>query len=214
MSLVYARPSLARRALPLLACVVFLVGCSTTSPAAASSPTPTLPPTATALPSTPTIAAQDACPQTTSGSQVTVTEPSMLLSITYPASLKETHCALTGFSDGSWLFRVGNFLDVYAVPAAGRTVEQYVDAKKFPYETVTLSAITVRQAQEADLVQVQLAPNAPGPGYFNNNNVGALLRGSQYIYEVRPPQATHYPVTTDSPIANPLSAYMPGFTVS
>ncbi len=177
-------------------------------------PVPSLTPTATVLPSTPTSGAPDACPQTASGSQVTVTAPSILLAITYPASLTETHCALSGFSDGSWLFRVGNFVDVYAVPAAGRTVQQYVDAKKMSYESVTLSAITVRQAQEAYLVQVQLASNAPGPGYFNNSNVDALLRGSQYIYEVRTQQVAHYPVTTDTPAPQPLSAYIPGFAVS
>jgi hypothetical protein len=211
---VQVRLSLTRPALALLACGVFLASCSSASSGAASTPVPTLSSTATALPSTPTPVASDACSQTASGSQVTVAAPSILLAITYPTSLTETHCVLSGFSDGSWLFRVGNFVDVYAVPAAGRTVQQYVDAKKMSYETVTLSAITARQALEAYLVQVQLASNAPGPGYFNNRGVVALLRGSRYIYEVWQQQVAHYPVTTDTPAPQPLSAYVPGFAVS
>jgi hypothetical protein len=147
---------------------------------------------------------------------VTLAEPSILLSITYSASLKETHCELTHYPDGSWYFRVGNFVNFYVVPASGRTVQQYVGATRTPYETVTLTPIAGVHAQEAYLVEVQLAADAPGPGYFNNKGIVALLRGSQYIYEVAEIQAGEWPVTTDNVIPNSqhLSDFIPGFAVT
>lgn len=179
------------------------------------SPSPTATPSPTAIAQVTATATNDLCPQTTSGAQVTLTEPSMLLSFTYPASVAETHCKLTSVSNGGWLLWVGNLLEVYAEPTAGRTIQQYVNAKKTSYETVTLTSVTLRQAQEAYLVKDTLAANASGPGYFTEANVVALLRGSQYIYEVRGLQVPHFPVgPADMFASKPLSDYVPGFAVS
>jgi len=58
------------------------------------------------------------------------------------------------------------------------------------------------------------ASKVPGPGYFNNRNVEALLRGTRYIYEVQTQQVAHYPVMTDTPISQPMSVSLSGFAVS
>lgn len=192
-----------------------IAGCGgTVSTTSTSSLTPAASPTSTATAVvSPAGTTQAPCQDTVNGSQVTVSESAILLNITYSAVVHEADCALMGYSNGQELFQLGNLMDVYAEPAAGRTIQQYVDAKKMPYETITLSPVTVRQAQEAYLVQVQLASNAPGPGYFNGIGAVALLRGSHYIYEVRQLQAKNYPGPTDDTPSDPLSNYVPGFAV-
>jgi hypothetical protein len=90
---------------------------------------------------------------------VALAEPSLLLTSAYSVPLKETHCPLTPYSDGSWYLRVDGFVYVFVYvcvkPAAGRAIQQYVDATQMPYVTVTLTPIAGIHAQEAHLVLQQ-----------------------------------------------------------
>jgi hypothetical protein len=107
---------------------------------------------------------------------------------------------------------VGNFLDINAEPAAGRTVAQYVAAQKMSYETVTLTTVAVKQALEAYVVDDKVTANAPGPPKFESGEV--LLRGTTNLYTITTPQAILYPIPTDAYPPNALTAYVAGIAVS
>jgi len=204
-------------------CCLVLLGCGTPGPSVVNSnsatPTPTTSASATpsSAASTPTAvptssAEQDLCSESTNGTHTTIVEPKIHFAITYPSSLTETHCLLTAYAGETWNLSIGNFLDINAEPAAGRTVAQYVAEQKMAYETITLTPVTTTQALEAFVVDDTTAPNAPGPPKFPSGEL--LLRGSTYLYEVMTPQAGLYPIATDALVTSALTTYAGGIAVS
>jgi hypothetical protein len=87
--------------------------------------------------------------------------------------------------------------------------------KKTSYETITLQPITVRQAREAMSVTDQLDQSAPSPAYFHFMQVGALLRGSHYIYVLSTSLDVEYQDTSaDTVTPGPLRDHIANWSVS
>jgi len=210
--------------IPLLGVALLVGGCGAspsvpTASAGTATPTATLAPLATASPSATPVSVikseQFTCPETSSGSDKVIADSSILLSVAYPGSWKETHCTRTRYSDGSVNLWIGNYVHINAVPNTTMTVQQWVDAHKTSYETITLQPITVRHAQEAVSVTDQVDQSASSPAYFHFLQVGALLRGSHYIYVLTQSLDVEYQDTSaDTVTLGPLRNYIADWSVS
>ena len=208
--------------LVLCAVALALASCgATTTNVTTASPSPTAMLAATAtLPPIPTVpsvvkSAQFTCPEMVDGSDKSITDSTILLTVAYPGSWKETHCTRTLLSDGSITYWIGNYVHITAVPDTSVTVQQWVDEHKTSYETITLQPVAVRQAQEAVIVTDQLDQSAPSPFDFNFAQIKALLRGSHFLYELSTPLDVAYDDTSvDTVIPGPLRDYISGLVGS
>ncbi len=210
--------------IPLIGAALLVGGCGastniSTASAGTATPTATLAPTATASPSPTPVSIvkheEFTCPETLSGADKVIADSSIFLSVAYPGTWKETHCIRTRFSDGGVTLWIGNYVHIDAVPDTSMTVQQWVDAHKTSYETVTLQPITVRQAQEAVSVTDQFDQSAPSPADFHFAQVGALLRGSHDIYVLSTSLDVEYLDTSaDTVIPGPLRDHIADWSVS
>jgi hypothetical protein len=206
----------------LLAVALLIAGCGASTnasgvPAGAATPTATLAPTTTPSPTAPSILSSEqfTCPQVASGSDKAITDSALLLRVAYPGSWNETHCTRTRLSDGSVLLWIGNYVHITAVPDTNTTVQQWVDAHKSRYETITLQPITVRQAAEAFAITDQLDQSAPSPGDFHFAQIHAALRGSRYLYLLSTSLDVEYQDTrADTVTPGPVRDYLAGWSVS
>ncbi len=137
--------------IPLIGAALLVGGCGastniSTASAGTATPTATLAPTATASPSPTPVSIvkheEFTCPETLSGADKVIADSSIFLSVAYPGTWKETHCIRTRFSDGGVTLWIGNYVHIDAVPDTSMTVQQWVDAHKTSYETVTLQPIS------------------------------------------------------------------------
>lgn len=231
MPLRFVRSSPRRRygVIPLLmlAAVVSFAGCSSVSnstsstsatggsvstPIATLAPTPTPPP----IPTVPSVVSKQefTCPEKPDGSEKTIADSTILLTVSYPGSWKEAHCTQTKLSDGNITIWIGNYVHIDAVPDTDISAQQWVDAHKTTYETITLQPITVRQAREAVIVTDQLDQSAPSPFDFYFAQIRVLLRGTRYLYELGTPLDVAYDTSTDTAIPGPLPNYVGDWSVS
>jgi hypothetical protein len=210
--------------LPLLGAALLIAGCGVSTNVSSASvaratATATLAPTATPeyVPTVPGILSSEqfACPQTVAGSDKTIVESALLLSVAYPSAWTETHCTRTRLSDGSATLWIGNYVHVTAIPDTTMTLQQWVDAHKTKYETVTLQPITVRQAKESAIVDDQLDQSAPSPFDYYFSQIRVLLRGSRYLYELSTSLDVEYQDTSaDTVIPGPLQNYVADWSVA
>jgi hypothetical protein len=94
-------------------------------------------------------------------------------------------------------------------------LQEWVDAHKTQYETITLKPISVHSAVEAVTVIDQMDQSAPSTGDFHFLQIHVLLRGSHYIYALSTSLDVAYTDTkADTVIPGPLANYVADWSVS
>jgi hypothetical protein len=155
---------------------------SLTTPAPAPTPSsvpPTAAPTATV---TPRPAGQFVCPTTVAGVTKTFVDPQLGLSFTYPAAWTENECQQLS----NTFIIVGNLFPVGAIPRAGQTIAEWVNATKSADEVVTLTPLSAPYAVEAARVTVTFPNGTHGtPAAFQPFvQTLAIVAGPRTFFQV------------------------------
>lgn len=174
-------------------CLAVLAGCgiSQSSTGAATATTTTAPTaTATTIPATPTpsfVSTTFTCPATLNGAQKTFSDSSAQFAFSYPASWVENKCQRFMGSDGRQTIFIGNLFSVSVVPRNGQSIQQWVDSQTNQYELVTLTTLTVQQAQAAVSIAVKPSAISDPSRAFDAEPFAqtfAIIEGSHNFYMV------------------------------
>lgn len=171
---------------------VLLTGCASAPSGGASITSPTataiLAPTVTVTPGV--TQASFVCPTIVSGASKVFSDNATSISFSYPAAWTENDCqryiaeniSPYGSSPAQQSVLVGNLFIITVWPRNGLTIQQWVNQRTTPDESVTLTPLTMAHANAAVTVAVTVSPQATTPPPLSQTL--AIVAGSQNFYEV------------------------------